>query len=415
MSVLNPLRAGDHKATRPTRARGGQWAFWALAYTYLVLLAGTNVPSPLYRGYQHEFGFSPLVLTLVFSSYVATLIPSLLFAGPLSDAIGRRRVLVPALGLAIAGAVLFAAADGTAWLYAARGVQGVSVGAASGALVAALTELEPSGDRRRAALVATVAPVAGIALAPLLSGLLAQYAPAPHVTPYLMEIVLLVPALLASAAVPATVTHSRWQPRRPNVPGPIRAAFATSAASSFLAWAVTGLFLALIPSYVATLTGSTNLALGGGVVALMLGCSAAAQRLGYGHRARPMQAAGLAVLVIGLLALIGAGASASLALLLAATVIAGAGQGLAFLGAMTEINRIAPPQRHADIVSSFLVATYLGTGLPVIGVGLLATTTGLVTAVQYFAGLVAALCLLLLITLPRHAPTSGEPATETSV
>jgi hypothetical protein len=47
------------------------------------------------------------------------------------------------------------------------------------------------------------------------------------------------------------------------------------------------------------------------------------------------------------------------------------------------------------------VVIYLGVGLPVIGVGFLATTTGLLTAVQYFALAAAALCLTLRLALTR--------------
>lgn len=64
---------------------------------------------------------------------------------------------------------------------------------------------------------------------------------------------------------------------------------------------------------------------------------------------------------------------------------------------MTEVNRLAPSNRRAEVVSTFLVATYLGTGVPVIGAGILAIHTGLLTAVQYFAVATAALCLLPLL------------------
>ena len=67
---------------------------------FLILLTGTNLPTPLYRGCAARFGFSPLIVTLIFASYVAVLIPSLLVAGPLSDAVGRRRVLLPAVARA---------------------------------------------------------------------------------------------------------------------------------------------------------------------------------------------------------------------------------------------------------------------------------------------------------------------------
>jgi hypothetical protein len=105
---------------------------------------------------------------------------------------------------------------------------------------------------------------------------------------------------------------------------------------------------------------------------------------------------GLPLLAAGLVMLGAAGATASLPLLLGATVVGGAGQGLAFLGAMTEISRVAPPERHADVLSSFYVVTYLGTGTPVIGVGFLAGAVGLLTAVELFGVAVGLACLALL-------------------
>ncbi|MFF9581096.1 MFS transporter [Streptomyces achromogenes] len=131
--------------TEPRTAERSPARFWATAYTLLCLLTGTNLPTPLYRGYEREFGFSPLVVTLIFAVYVASLIPSLPIAGPLSDSVGRRTVLLPAVTLAALGSLAFA-------------------------LTAALTELEPGGDRGRAALVSAVASVGGLGTGPLIAG-----------------------------------------------------------------------------------------------------------------------------------------------------------------------------------------------------------------------------------------------------
>ncbi len=382
----------------------GRWKFWATAYALLILLTGTNLPTPLYRGYEAQFGFSPLLVTLIFAAYVAVLIPSLLVAGPLSDVIGLRRVLLPALALAALGSLAFALAQDTAWLFAARILQGAAIGAASGPLTAALTQLEPTGNRRKAALVSTVASVAGLGLGPVVAGLLAQYAPAPHVLPFVLEIVLLVPAAATIMSLPATRTAARWHPRRPEIPSHMRSQFATSGTASFLAFAVIGVFLTLIPTYVANLSGSKNLLLGGAAVALMLACSALAQLVGYRRTARSLELLGLPLLACGLVLLAVAGGISSLTLLLIATVIAGTGQGLVYLGGLTTINQTAPTDRHADVLSSFYGIMYLGVGLPVIGVGILATAAGLLAAVQYFAGIAAVLCVgvLFILTRPHH-------------
>ena len=418
----------DHRTSSPdlpqagraqSGGQGSRWRFWATAYALVVLLTGTNLATPLYRGYEARFGFSPLVVTLIFAAYVAVLIPSLLVAGPLADAIGLRRVLLPAIVIAALGSLVFAFAAGTGWLFAARILQGAAVGAASGPFTAALTRLQPDGDRRKAALVSTVASVSGLGLGPVIAGALAQYAPAPHVLPFALEIVLLVPAAAAMMALPTSRTQSRWRPRRPEIPAATRAVFATSGTASFLAFTVIGLFLSLIPTYVATLSGSTNVLLGGAAVAVLLLCSALAQLIGYGKPARSLELLGLPLLATGLVLLAVAGGFSSLTLLLVATVAAGVGQGLVFLGGLTAVNHAAPADRHADVISSFYVILYLGVGLPVIGVGFLATVVGLLAAVQYFAGVVAVLCLVVLVVLTRmhrgsSTSTSAAPSNERS-
>ena len=90
--------------------------------------------------------------------------------------------------------------------------------------------------------------------------------------------------------------------------------------------------------------------------------------------------------------------------------VAGTGQGLVFLGGLAAINQAAPEGRRADVLSSFYVVIYLGVGVPVIGVGFLATTFGLLSAVQYFAGAAALLCLLVLILLARPRRQIPAPA-----
>lgn len=378
-------------------ARRPRWKFWAVAYTMLILLTGTNLATPLYHGYAERFGFSPLTLTLIFAAYVAALIPSLLVAGPPADTAGSRAVLIPAIALAVLGSLAFALAQGTAWLFAARVLQGVAIGTASGALTAALTALEPQGRRHRAALVSTAASMGGLGLGPVLAGLMAQYGPAPQVLPFAVEIALLVPAAAVIAALPAPreakPSPTRWRPRRPTLPAHMRGVFAASAVPAFLAFAVIGLFLTLIPTYIATLARSGNLLLAGAAVALMLACSIAAQFAGYGRPARALQRRGLPLLAAGLVLLALTRVVSSLPLLLASSAFAGAGQGLVFLGGLTAVNQHAPPERRADILSTFYVVIYLGVGVPVIGVGFLANVIGLLPAVQWFAAVAALLCL----------------------
>ncbi|WP_265442495.1 MFS transporter [Flexivirga meconopsidis] len=393
-----------------TARHRGAWPFAAATFALAALLIGTNLPTPLYPTYERVFSFAPLGVTLIFATYAIVLIPSLLIFGPLSDVVGRRRVLLPAVLVAALASALFAVADGVAWLFAARAVQGIALGAVQGTATAALVDTEPGGRHKRAALVGSIATAAGGAAGPLLGGLLAEYAPAPRVLPYLVEIGLLLVAFvgLARFLPPTASTGKRWRPERPSVPAAIRGTFAVASVVAFLAWAVTALFMALMPSYLAQLTQTQNLLLAGGIVALMLGCSAAAQTALPKLGSTRAQTGGLILLIAGLGGIIAAAQTSSVTVVFVATVLAGVGQGMAFAGSLADTNAVAPHHRRADVLSSFYVVMYAGVALPVIGIGFLAIPLGLIHAVEIFSigtGVACVLALVLLrVTRQRRHP-----------
>lgn len=378
-------------------------AFAAVAATLAVLMVGPNLPTPLYPLYREVFHFGPLTTTAVYAIYAGALLPSLLLFGPLSDAIGRRPVLYGGLAFGVVGSLVLATASDTLLLAVGRLLQGISVGAASGAATAALRETEPSDNRVRAATTAAAAMVGGSAIGPLLAGLLVQYAPAPRVLSYAVHIV-----MLAAVAVGLRLLHEprrsgSWKPQRPGVPANMRALFAVSGATAFLVWAVTALFLALIPSFIATVLHISNTAIFGGVVTLMLASSALVQLAGRALPPLPSQIVGLVGVVVGLAVLNVAGSVHSVVLLLIASVVAGLGQGLAFLGAMKEVNLASPPARLGEVISGFYVVVYLGVGVPVIGVGVLATHMDLLTAVRGFSIVVGVIGCVLAAGLAIYA------------
>ena len=207
------------------------------------------------------------------------------------------------------------------------------------------------------------------------------------------------PALAAAWAMPETVAEAgsgsvSWRPRKPQVPAGIRAPFALASATVFVAWAVTGLYLSLVPSYVTNLLGADNLALAGVVVFVMLGASSAAQVLLRKTPSRAAITAGLLMLAAGLGSIVLAVPLGSLWLVLLATLLSGVGHSLAFMGSQNVVGNVAPPERRAEVNSSFYLAVYLGVGLPVVGVGFTANLVGLFPAVASFAAAIGAFGLL---------------------
>ncbi|MFF8643144.1 MFS transporter [Streptomyces sp. NPDC015345] len=374
--------------------RGGRLPFAAAAYILFVLTVGTNMPTPLYPRYQAEFGFSPLVVTLVFAVYAGTLVPTAMLAGALTDGIGYRRVAGPAIGLAAVAALLFCLADGVAWLFTARALQGVSVGAASGALTVALVETEPSGDHARASLLASAMITGGGGIGPVLAGFLGQHAPLPLRLTYLVELALLAVAAAAATRLPRRTRPGLWRFHRPRIPAPLRRRFALASTVSVLGWAVVALFLAMVPSYATAILHRHDLLLAGTAGGMFLLFAAGTQYAlaRAGTAARPTS--GLLLLTAGLVMLAAAGGTRSLWLLLAAAACGGAGQGITFRASLARVNELAPQESRAEVLSAFYMITYLGVGLPVIGVGFLAAATDLLTAVVTFSAVTAPACLL---------------------
>jgi MFS family permease len=387
-----PRARGEHAREATVRPLLTVWGAW------LVLMTGINLATPLYAGYATRFGFSNLVLTAIFAAYAFVLIPALLLFGRLSDRFGRRPVILAGLVAACVGLALFAAAQSTVWLFAARVFQGLAVGMVSGPATAALVELDPRRDEKRPAMLAGLAQAGGSSIGPLGAGMLAEWAPAPRQLSFLIMLAATVVGGALSFTLPEPAERARepWRIQRPRVPAEIRRDFARVSLTAATVWGSVALFLSIVPSYATGLLGTHNLALLGAIGALALGASCVAlvvtQRLQL--RARQAQAAGLLLLAAGLAGLVAASPLRSLALLLVAAVAAGFGHGLGFLNAQDELNAIAPDEHRGEVTAAFIGCIYLVVATSVIASGLLDVWLSLSVAVGLVSAVLAALALV---------------------
>jgi MFS family permease len=380
------------------RALGRNHAFWLVAYTLFILLVGATIPTPLYPIYQDLFGFSAGVLTIVFAVYMVTALFSLVTLGPLSDRVGRRRVLLPALGLAATGSTVFLFAQDVGWLLVSRALQGLGVGATLGTAVATLTDLEPRGDHRRAARVGATAAVVGLATGPLASGAFAEYGPWPTGLVFVVHLGLLFPAFLGVWAMAETVKEAAVGEAPPlsqhlSVPRGIREPFALAAVVAFGAFSVVVVYMSLGPSVAQTLLGVNSRMAAGAVVFALMGTSAVGQ---LGFRGWPIRRAvvvGPVLLAAGLALIVTALFLESVLLFVTGTLVSGLGHGLAFLDSQQLVDWVAPESSRGAIFSAFYVFIYLGAALPALGVGFGADAVGFLAAVVTFAIVVGTLDL----------------------
>jgi MFS family permease len=392
--------------------RGSNVVALALAATALgVAFVGAILPTPLYPLYKQEFGFSGVTLTLVYAVYVLGNLVALLFFGRLSDQIGRRTVSLPAIGFGIASAVVFACAASTPWLFVARALSGFSTGLASGTATAWIAELYAGSRRGAAARIAAAANFFGCAAGPLIGGLLAEFAPAPLLLPFLVYLGLLCATALAILFAPETVAKPvraaavSLKPRL-GVPQHIRMQFVSPAVTGFSTFAVIGFYSALIPNLLADSLHLAAPLVAGAVVCELFGIAAITilSTSKFGSQAAMFSA--LALLVPGVWLLVGAEVLKSLPILLLAAAVGAVAGGLGYRGSLEVINRIAPADRRAEVVSSYLIALFAGNSLPVIGIGLLSARAGSLIAHVSFALLITALAGIAVLTGIKYAPVA---------
>jgi MFS family permease len=399
--------------------------FWSVALLLVLVLAASGVPSPLYRVYQEEFGFSSGVLTLVFGIYAFALLLALLIVGELSDHIGRRPVLAAALVLQAGAMVLFLVADGVGWLLAARVVQGLATGALTGAMGAALLDLQHP-DRPLGPLVNSASPGVGLSAGAVGAGLLVQYVPAP--TDWVFG-VLTGAFLLAALAILLFLPES--SPRRPgalrslrprvHVPRSQRTAFVVVLPCLIATWALGGLYASLGPSLVASVFGIDDHLVGSLLILALNGTGLVGS---LGMRSVPPARAmvtGALVFAAGIAATVAALLTVSTWLFFAAAVVSGFGFGAAFLGAMATVTRGVAPGERAGLLSAVFTASYLAFSLPAIAAGIAATHVGLRLTAEVYSGTVIVLALAAVAgLLLRRGPTTSPvrptaPAQEVAV
>jgi len=387
-------------------------ATWAVGSMIAVMFMGSTIVTPLYSLYAKQFGFSPVVLTLIYGAYVIGNLVSLFFFGGVSDRAGRRRIVLQAMAVAALSTGIYFFATSTPWLFVARVLSGFSIGLAAGAGTAWIAELDAE-DRTRATLVAVVSNFAGLAIGPLISGLLAQYSPRPLQLPFLIYIGVVAITAVFIARSPETVNdHATARPAaRASValPRSIRTRFIAPAITAFTVFSLYGFYFSLAPGVLIDSLHLSNRAIGGAVV-FELGVAAALTIIFTRHLASgTCMRLALALLIPSLALLIAAQAKGSLSLLLLGTALSGISGALGYRGSLQIVNQIAPADQRAGVSSVYFIVCFIGNSLPVIAVAMLTRAFDSLIADSVFAITLAILALSALgaSTLTNFARDSG--------
>jgi hypothetical protein len=406
MTLTRPLagRAGGYQPAGPARPAGSaghRAGFWLVGLVFLLTMAFSAVPAPLYVLYAARDGFGPLMVTVIFAAYAAGVIASLFLAGHLSDWLGRRRMAATAVAVNLVAGV----------------ISGISIGMLTATATAYLSELDAAGHgglaRRRAEITATAANLGGLGFGPLVAGFLAQYVADPLQVPYLVFEAFMLIGLAVLALVPETVprppARPAYRPQRVSVPADQRPLFFAAGAAAAAGFALLGLFTSLAPGFIAGTLHDPSHALAGAATFAVFGAAAVAQVVLARASLRRQLAIGMGVLLLGLVLITAAVWAASLALLLAGGVLAGSGVGALFKGSVSTVLGIAPPGARGETLAGLFLAAYLGLAVPVVALGVATELLSARTAVSGFAAVLAAAAALVSRPLLRRSAGAMHP------
>ena len=377
----------------PARAEPSTWSlrvsFGLVVAAQILLFAGSNLPTPLFPIYEQRYGFGSGVVTLLFSAYVAVLIPALILLGPVADRVGRRPFLVAGIALTTVSSAVFVAARTVEWLFAGEIIYGIGSALVMSCVSITIRELHPTQRVVAASLAASVAMAAGLTLGPLTSGLLAEATPWPTTSPYVLDIVLatfLAAALLRIPETRPTAVATPARPRAFHVPVEIRSAFAGPASAGAATFMVGGWVFGLSPSFLhEELNIHITRPLAGGLfAALVVFTTGASQLVLRRHHGRRPTTLALFAVVVGMGMIAASSTVTSLAVAIVGGIIAGAGCGIAQMNAMAAVQHIAPLHARSSVMSTYTTLCYVAISLPVIIAGQAADRLGLAAVTAWY-------------------------------
>ncbi|MER5581717.1 MFS transporter [Streptomyces asoensis] len=414
----------DPPPRAPARRRASHaTGFWFVAVAFTVLMAFGTAPTPLWPLYEARDHFGATTVTVAYASMVVGAAGAFLGLGHLSDRVGRRRIIVPALLVGIVASVVLIVWRDLPGLIAGRILNGVGLGLMASTATTYLHDLyhEARPDRRDSVLpgiVATAANLGGLASGPLIAGAAAEWLPTPLITTQAIFTLAMAVCLALVLCTPETVDLELPAADPPSrfvlCPGGRRTFGAAGALGAF-AFAILGLISSLGASVLhGTLHTDSHLVVGLAAF-LMFGCAAAAQ-LVLGRLPLPrLLTVGAVVFPVGLALCALALHHPALWLYLVAVSLSGAGSGLLFKAGVERAGSVAGPASRAGVLAVFFVVAYPGMGLPSVLFSIALRHFAVQTAMIGFAavlscGAVVSVAVALRDRAPGPGTLSAQPA-----
>ncbi len=377
---------------------------WKALIGLLVLTMGTSTLTPLLPLYQQHFNISTGTATLLFVTYTITVVPTMLIAGNLSDRLGRKRLLIPAMVTMTLASVVFALAESVPLLFAGRVLQGLAIGGFLGVGAAFVVDHARDDSKALAAALAGVFFRLGFGLGPGFAGILAQYGPNPRHTPFEAHVLLmLVGILLVSTASETLMRQKEPGPFRIRIGVPSGQAFGFMtfvAPATFLMSFIEGTFLSVVPIFVFDTLNVRNLAVVGLIGFLTLALGGLAPFLARGLDPRKAIMIGVSTSSLLSFLIVASSQLDSIYVVLFAVSIIGVTNGFILFGGTVICGTIVPIEQRGKLMSLLYCCAYAGT-IPTVALGYMADQIGLPATLTAFSCVAVAIAAFVLLVGSR--------------
>ena len=388
--------------------------FVGITAAMVSILVAAGSPTPLLPIYEREWHFPAWMLTLAFGVYAIALLVAILVIGSLSDHLGRRPLMIFALGLELVAMLVFLVSPSIGWLIVARIVQGIATGAAMSSLSAAVVELAPERHKKLGALMTGLAPLAGLGIGALFAGILAQYVDDPAFVVWLVLAVVMALGTAFTLFTPETVSRKKGALvsliPRVSLPKQVHGLFAASVPGVVAAFLTMALFLGLVPIVLAGTFSVMDPIVGALAAFVTFGVGAVVSAATSRTRPHRLRVLGAAAATVGAILFIGAAGAHTLPLLWVSAVFGGAGLGAVFVGTTRGLVPEVAPHDRAGLFAAIYLVAYLSMGVPAIVAGLFVDVVGITTMAVAFGIVTAVVSLAAVLVTVGHTARRTKPA-----
>lgn len=375
-------------------------AVWSLVTSLLLIVVTANAPSPLYPLWANQMGFSTGTESAIFACYNLGVLLALFTCAGLVTTMGPRKVLIPALVVALGANLCFMFANTPLWLELGRFLIGLSAGAAIAAATAAIQHNGQLRGMTHPALIASLAVILGFGLGPLLAGITATVLPLPLDLVFGILGVLILIQICVLWAMPVaavrplgdTQTAPGFHIQIPALPRAALGTFVFATLGFAGPFAVAALFISIAPTMINQLLGTSVPFVAGFASFLVFGAGAASQFVVRKLEMRRASLLGLALTALGLVCVLLSEHTASLLIFGLAALLSGFGQSITQLASINIVSSTIPLKELAPVNAAFFLGGYAIAGGSVLLLGFASEALGLMGGSEVFA----AFCLVIM-------------------